>query len=368
MQQILYRDVPYVVLTNPWGLYAYRTDRFTNWPDMVAHPGMTPMSGWTGGAWLFYEILPYTWTGPTDVSAGEDLEAAVNETVSFTGSANDVDDPASSLTWTWEFLEPNGTTYTRIGQFVTYKFVNAGTVTVKLTVTDPDDQSDSDTIIVTVKVVLDAGWLAGYVEDSAGDPIVAAIVTVEESTRTTNATGYYNFTLSAGTYNVTADAAGYAASGEHMVIITEGEVTWQNITLLLNSGTLAGQVVDEKTGDPVEGALIVVRLGDVSRQDLTDADGNYSIDLLEAGRYNVNASKADYETYMTSVTIVAGETTTLNIELAPVEEAGGISTALLAAIVGIVVLVAVVALAYVLLKRKKAEGPPGGAPPAPPST
>jgi peptide/nickel transport system substrate-binding protein len=49
MQRILYLDSPYIILQNAFGKYAYRTDRFTNWPDMVAHPGMTPFSGWTGG-------------------------------------------------------------------------------------------------------------------------------------------------------------------------------------------------------------------------------------------------------------------------------------------------------------------------------
>jgi len=368
MQQILYRDSPYVVLVNPFGLYAYRTDRFTNWPDMVSHPGMTTMSGWTGGAWLFYEILPYTWTGPTNVVAGEDGEAAVNETISFTGSASDPDDPIASLTWTWEFLEPIGTTIVKTGQTVTYKFVNLGTVTIKLTVTDPDDQSMSDTIIFVVKEYENAGWLEGYVKDSSGDPIEAAIVTVVENTRTTDATGHYNFTLVAGTYNVTADAVGFAASGEQMVVITKDSLTWQNFTLVSNAGTLAGQVTDEKTGEPLEGALLVVKLGDVNRQDMTDANGNYSIDLLEAGRYNVNASVSGYETFMTSVTITAGQTTTLDISLQEGGKGGELSTAILAAIIGIIVLVIAAAVVLMLMKRRKAEEPPAAPPPSPPKT
>ena len=153
-----------------------------------------------------------------------------------------------------------------------------------------------------------------------------------------------------------------------MVVITKDSLTWQNFTLVSNAGTLAGQVTDEKTGEPLEGALLVVKLGDVNRQDMTDANGNYSIDLLEAGRYNVNASVSGYETFMTSVTITAGQTTTLDISLQEVGKGGELSTAILAAIIGIIVLVIAAAVVLMLMKRRKAEEPPAAPPPSPPKT
>ena len=57
MQRILYRDCPYVILYYPNGLYAYRTDRYTNWPVMISE-AMSPMGGSRGGPFFYFEIVP----------------------------------------------------------------------------------------------------------------------------------------------------------------------------------------------------------------------------------------------------------------------------------------------------------------------
>jgi peptide/nickel transport system substrate-binding protein len=41
MQELLFRDKPYIVLYNYDSLEAYRSDRFTNFPDFVANPSLT---------------------------------------------------------------------------------------------------------------------------------------------------------------------------------------------------------------------------------------------------------------------------------------------------------------------------------------
>ena len=154
MQQILYRDVPYVVLCYPYGLFAYRDDKFTNFPEMTSD-AISPFSGTSGGPWFFFEILPIGANlPPRDVSAGQDTAAALNETRSFTGSAYDPED--DPLNWTWEFTEPDDTVTTLYGQTVLYTFLNEGTVTVRLSVSDGVNPAVSDTIIVTVMLIPNA--------------------------------------------------------------------------------------------------------------------------------------------------------------------------------------------------------------------
>ena len=353
MQQILYRDAPYIVMYYPYGLYAYRTDRFTNWPNMVAHPGMTTGSGWTGGAWLFFEIQPVGGNqAPQDVSAGGDRLAALGETQSFTGTAYDPNnDP---LTWTWTFEEPNGTTVVLDGQTVSYTFINEGSVNVTLRVTDGTLEG-TDRIVVTVEAIANAGWLEGFVKDSAGDPILGALVSIENNSRTANETGYYNFTLAAGTYNVTASAPGHQTSAEQSIVIDANETSTLDFTLLTTSGTLEGWITDIDDGDPLADVTVVARAGDFSRTGVTNETGYYVITLLEAGAYTVTASKDGYITNTSSATITAGETTRLDLQLERSKDAGGLSSAVWIAIIVVAVIV-VAAVVFMMMRKKKAEG------------
>jgi PKD repeat protein len=363
MQRIVYRDSPYVVLDHAYGLYAYRTDRFTNWPDMTSHPGMTPMTGLTGGPYLYFEIVPISGNlPPQNVDAGDNTNVALNETRSFTGYAED--ENAATLNWTWEFSKPLGGVDVLYGQTVSYKFTQEGTYTVTLTVTDEGALQGQDQITVVSVVISNAGWLSGYVKNSSDGAIVAATVTAGLSSATTNALGYYNMTMAAGTYDVTADAAGYQAGSQSAVVIAN-ETTTLNFTLLSSSGTLRGHVYDAVSGNPLAGAVISVRMGEASKLTTSNDTGAYQFLVLEAGAYSVNVSKTGYETKSATATITVGNQTVLDISLEPVKEEKGLSTALVFAIAAIVIIVVVIALAMLLMKRRKGAGQE---PPPPPKS
>lgn len=358
MQQILYHDAPYIVLSYPWGLYAHRTDRFTNWPDLTAHPGFT------SDRLLFYELVPLTGNlPPQNVNAGLDTIAALGETRSLTGYAEDED--FATLNWSWKFAEPGGATNFRYGQTVSYTFSNLGTVTVTLTVRDSGGLEDQDVLSVTVQPIPNASRLAGYVRDADDRPIIAATVTTGSTSATTNAAGYYYMTLSAGVYDVTADAQGYKSASQTATVV-EGATTMLNFSLISSSGSLRGHIYEKGTTDPVEDAVVSVRMGDITKLAMSNSTGAYQISLLEAGTYSVNVTKANYETNMTQVVIQIGQEKVLDIYLESEKGGGGLSTAALAAIAAIVVVVIVAAVALMLMKRKKAEAPPP--PPETPKT
>ncbi len=193
--------------------------------------------------------------------------------------------------------------------------------------------------------------------DMDDSPIAASTVTTGSTSATTNYTGYYNMTLSAGVYDVTADAEGYQAASQTVAVV-EGATTMLNFSLIGSSGSLRGYVYDADTGDPVEGAVISVRMGDISKLAMSNSTGAYQILLLEAGTYNVNVSKMNYETNMTQVVILVGQEKVLDIYLEPSEKGGSLSTALLAAIAAILVITIIAAVVLMLIKRKKAEAPP----------
>lgn len=363
MQRIVYRDSPYIILEYAFGTYAYRTDRFTNWPNMIAHPGMTPMTGLTGAPYLFYEIVPISGNlPPQNVDAGQNTNVALNETRSFTGYAED--ENMATLNWTWEFSKPLGGTDVLYGRTVSYKFTQLGTYTVTLTVTDDGMLQGQDQIFVTSQVISNAGWLAGFVKDSNGTPISAATVTAVLTSATTDSSGYYNMTLSAGTYEVTADAAGFQAASQS-AIVTANLTTKLNFTLISSSGSLKGHVYDADSGDPISGAFVTVKLGTTTRINKTNATGAYQFLMLEAGTYSVNVSKEGYDTGTATTTINVGQETVLDMSLKPVHEEKGLSTALLMAVVGIVIVAVIAAAVLMLMKRRKGAGQE---PPAPPKT
>jgi peptide/nickel transport system substrate-binding protein len=56
-QEMMYRDCAFMVTVYPYGCYAYRTDHFSGWGDMQAHPGRSLSNFWTANP-LYFELTP----------------------------------------------------------------------------------------------------------------------------------------------------------------------------------------------------------------------------------------------------------------------------------------------------------------------
>ena len=80
---------------------------------------------------------------------------------------------------------------------------------------------------------------------------------------------------------------------------------------LAQSGSIVGQVTDAETGETLPGASIL--LTQLDRGAATDVDGNYVIQNVPAGTYNLTASFVGFRTFRQTVEVRAGQTTTLNI-------------------------------------------------------
>jgi len=60
-----------------------------------------------------------------------------------------------------------------------------------------------------------------------------------------------------------------------------------------NTFDLSGMVVEESTGDPLTGAIIKVQ--GVEKEYFTDFEGNFSINELKPGTYNIEISYISFE-------------------------------------------------------------------------
>lgn len=81
---------------------------------------------------------------------------------------------------------------------------------------------------------------------------------------------------------------------------------------LAQQGAIQGTVRDAATGEPIATATVLV-VG-TARGSFADENGSYRIDL-SAGTYTIRAALIGYEAVSRRVTVVAGETATVDFEL-----------------------------------------------------
>ncbi len=369
MQQILYRDCPYVVLWYPSGLYAYRTDTFFNYPDMNEFPGTSP--GWM---WFFFAVIPYSDDmnmPPYNVNAGGDMSVDVNTLVTFSGEGDDPDD--DDLNWTWDISFGGDDEAVLYGQVVQYTFAVDGEYVVTLTVTDPGGLHDSDSLIVTVlpESTDPRGNVTGYAYDGEDNLLSGVSIVAGGKTSTTGLDGRYNLSIAPGTYSINASKTGYALATESVEIIVN-ETAWVNFTLTSNTASVSGIVTDEATGAPMEAAIVRLSSPSLTKWDSVNETGWYVITGLAAGTYSVNVTYAGYVTNTTSLTVSAGDVISLNFTLAEEESTstGGIGTAVLAILGAVIALIVVAVVVSWILKKRRGDasedvrpdepGPPEG--------
>ena len=84
---------------------------------------------------------------------------------------------------------------------------------------------------------------------------------------------------------------------------------------MAQEGTVSGTVTDGQTGDPLPGAN--VRVAATSLGAATNSDGSFSISGVPTGEQVVTVSFVGYQEARRTVNVSAGETTTVNFNLAP---------------------------------------------------
>ena len=100
------------------------------------------------------------------------------------------------------------------------------------------------------------------------------------------------------------------------VLLTIGLLLAAQVAVLAQ-GTLKGTITDEKTGQPLISATVVVKQGDqIISGARTDFDGLYTIKGLQVGKYDVEVSYTGYATVKTQIDVKASGFTVYNEKLA----------------------------------------------------
>mgnify|MGYP002624140493 FL=1 len=107
-------------------------------------------------------------------------------------------------------------------------------------------------------------------------------------------------TYHVGFYYRSYEAAGYGVYLENVQITEDTD------------GYIAGTVKNE-AGEPIEGALLLINGGQFNAK--TDAKGEYILNYLPAGEYNIDVQALGYENQTVTATVASLETTTMDVTM-----------------------------------------------------
>lgn len=147
----------------------------------------------------------------------------------------------------------------------------------------------------------------------------SATVTVLEtgrSVKTDSSTGKYSFTHIAGEYTLKAEAYGYYPQTKS-VTISDGSGAKANFNLeTIPYGQIKGVVKDERTGQPLADASVLVVEDAKVAEVRTGSDGSFTLQVLE-GTYTLSVRAADYYSTKVTVTVPGNGTVESSIALKP---------------------------------------------------
>lgn len=183
--------------------------------------------------------------------------------------------------------------------------------------------------VTNVEILLtpNPGSLTGTVRDAQTlQPLTDTLVrvidnqgTVVAAVQTTVDGTYLIPGLTEGSYSVTAINTGYQSLIQQVNILPNS-TKLLDFNLLANPATLRGTVIDAITGSPLTGVIIEVYVSGTDilvRRVLTDENGDYLIEGLPQGTFDVTAQLQDYAISVNTVFLSPGESEELNIALIP---------------------------------------------------
>lgn len=143
----------------------------------------------------------------------------------------------------------------------------------------------------------DSGEISGQVTDAHTSlPIGGATVNILQgsqliaSTLTDSSGNYLISDLAPGSYTINPSATHYQSAVSGATVVT-AQIDRVNLALQPFPGQLIGQVTNASTSAPIPGATITVTQGlNLNASVVTDANGDYVVNMLAPGTYTITAS------------------------------------------------------------------------------
>jgi len=142
-------------------------------------------------------------------------------------------------------------------------------------------------------------YLEGIVSDSVSSVIIpgATVQIIGTSAiRTTNSGGEYKTGLAdAGSYDVEVSKPGYITKTISGVSLVNGVLTTLDVELSpIPTFAVTGTILDSLSGMPIENAFVQIENSDFNFSAMTDAAGQFTINGLISGTYDITSGKWGY--------------------------------------------------------------------------
>ncbi|MCD6161112.1 MAG: VCBS repeat-containing protein [candidate division Zixibacteria bacterium] len=168
---------------------------------------------------------------------------------------------------------------------------------------------------IYVDIALDFRSIVGVIADQDYLPLEGAIAYIPEVefSDTTDSDGIYYFAgMGTGPYVIEFSHPHYNDTSVADVAVSTNDSTVVDI-IMSPKGFVEGAVTNE-TLQPIENVLVFT--SDMSAYDTTDINGEYSLDYINAGNHDIIFQDTYYyDTTIAGITIISGDTTTLDIIL-----------------------------------------------------
>ncbi|MBS4174443.1 S8 family peptidase [Bacillus sp. FJAT-49736] len=150
-------------------------------------------------------------------------------------------------------------------------------------------------------------------------PMGAQVSVLEtgRSVMTNPANGQYQLSHAAGSYTLQAEAYGYQSEQQRVNIERDGVTTANFVLHELAKGHISGTVKNKSTGEPLQGATLLLVEDAAVTPVQTDANGHYDITAY-AGNYTLKVLAPYYHSQDIAVTVNGNTTTEKNIDLVPI--------------------------------------------------
>ena len=166
------------------------------------------------------------------------------------------------------------------------------------------------------------GNVTGTVTDSNGNAVEGATCSITTTTTkavysdTSDSDGVFLITgVPTGTWTLSISKTGYQTTTASVSIssgsTTEVPANETVVTPSTGTGAVAGIVSDVTTQNVIEGATVTIGTTTAT----STSTGAYNLSGITAGSQTITASKSGYENYSSTVTVVADNTATKNIEM-----------------------------------------------------
>ncbi|HEV8290114.1 MAG TPA: PKD domain-containing protein [Candidatus Norongarragalinales archaeon] len=235
---------------------------------------------------------------PVAYATADNYTPVVGQIVTLNASASYDPDNNTPLSYQWFYGDATNTTSLTTNAVVTHAYTATGVYTATMIVTDALGASNATSFNITVGAPASnaTGNLYGFVTNSSGGPLNGALVQIVgyNYSALTNASGFYNITLPAGTYSVSASNAGYVTQTASPIVINANQSLMLNFALG-RAGAFSGTVIDAVNGTMLSGALVqAFQSGTLIASNTTNGSGVYWLNDLAPGTYNLTATATGY--------------------------------------------------------------------------